>query len=149
MTMVRVLLEVLGVRRLAHPRAAGLAFPPLGETRRLREARTRPIPGNQRRGRRDRRAPYVARVARRPTLLRQGLPQASLRLRIRIRRLSGPYTTPNTSVVRSFIEAVAKAAHEEHQAVGSGRDVRFEDDGISGYRLISERGLEHAVAFAG
>jgi hypothetical protein len=40
--------------------------------------------------------------------------------------LSGPYTTPNTSAVRSFIEAVAKPTHEEHQAVGSGRDVRFE-----------------------
>jgi hypothetical protein len=63
--------------------------------------------------------------------------------------LSGPYTTPNTSAVRSFIEAAAKAAHEEHQAVGSGRDVRFEDDGISGYALIGERGVLHAAAFAG
>jgi hypothetical protein len=63
--------------------------------------------------------------------------------------LSGPYGTPNTSAVRSYIETVAKAAHEEHQAVGSGRDVRFEDDGISGYALIGERGVLHAAAFAG
>src|SRR5215208_6304293 len=63
--------------------------------------------------------------------------------------LSGPYGTPNTSAVRSFIEEVAKAAHEVHQAVGSGRDVRFEGDEISGYALIGERGVVHAVAFAG
>jgi hypothetical protein len=36
---------------------------------------------------------------------------------------------------------VAKATHEEDQAVGSGRDVRYEDDGISGYALIGERGV--------
>ena len=63
--------------------------------------------------------------------------------------LSGPYGTPNTSAVRSFIEEVVKAAHEVHQAVGSGRDVRFEGDEISGYALIGERGVVHAVAFAG
>jgi hypothetical protein len=63
--------------------------------------------------------------------------------------LSGPYITPNTSAVRSFIEAVAKAAHEEHQAVGSGRDMRFEEDEISAYALIGERGVVHAAAFAG
>jgi hypothetical protein len=63
--------------------------------------------------------------------------------------LSGPYGTPNTSAVRNFIEEVAKAAHEEHQAIGSGRDVRFVGDEISGYALIGERGVVHAVAFAG
>ena len=63
--------------------------------------------------------------------------------------LDRPYGTPDTSAVRSFIEAVANAAHEEHQAVGSGRDVRFEEDGISGYALIGERGVLHAAAFAG
>ena len=40
--------------------------------------------------------------------------------------LDRPYGTPDTQAVRSFIEAAAKAAHEEHQAVGAGRDVRFE-----------------------
>ena len=63
--------------------------------------------------------------------------------------LDRPYGTPDPQAVRSFIEAAAKAAHEEHQAVGSGRDVRFEDDGISGYALIGERGVLHATAFAG
>jgi hypothetical protein len=63
--------------------------------------------------------------------------------------LSGPYGTPSTVAVRSFIEAVANATHEEHQAVGSGRDVRFEEDEISGYALIGERGVLHATAFAG
>jgi hypothetical protein len=63
--------------------------------------------------------------------------------------LSGPYGTPNTAAVRSFIEEVAKAEHEEHRAVGSGRDVRFEGDEISGYALIGERGVVHAAAFAG
>jgi hypothetical protein len=43
--------------------------------------------------------------------------------------------------VRSFIEMVAKATHEAHHTVGSGRDVRFEDDGISGCALIGERGV--------
>jgi hypothetical protein len=38
---------------------------------------------------------------------------------------------------------------EEHQAVGSGRDTRFEEDEISGYALIGERGVLHAAAFAG
>lgn len=63
--------------------------------------------------------------------------------------LSGPYGIPNTSAVRSFIEEVATASHEEHQAVGSGRDVRFEEGEISGYALIGERGVVHAAAFAG
>jgi hypothetical protein len=63
--------------------------------------------------------------------------------------LSGPYGIPNISAVRSLIEAVAKAAHEEHQAVGPRRDVRFEEDEISGYALIGERGVLHAAAFTG
>lgn len=63
--------------------------------------------------------------------------------------LDRPYGTPDTSAVRSFIEAAAKAAHEEHQAVGAGRDVRFEGDGIWGYALIGETGVLHAAAFAG
>ena len=63
--------------------------------------------------------------------------------------LDRPYGTPDPQAVRSFIEAAAKAAHEEHQTVGSGRDVKFEDDGISGYALIGERGVLHAAAFAG
>jgi hypothetical protein len=44
---------------------------------------------------------------------------------------------------------VAKATHEEDHTVGSGRDVRYEDDGISGCALIGERGVLHAAAFAG
>ena len=63
--------------------------------------------------------------------------------------LSGPYGTPDTSAVKSFIEEVAKAAHEEHRAVGSGRDVKFEEGEISGYALIGERGVVHVAAFAG
>jgi hypothetical protein len=63
--------------------------------------------------------------------------------------LDRPYGTPDTSAVRSFIEAAAQAAHEEHQAVGAGRDVRFEGDGIWGYALIGETGVLHAAAFAG
>lgn len=56
--------------------------------------------------------------------------------------------TPDPSVVRDFIEAAAKARHDEHPAVGSGRDVRFDEDGISGYALVAQRGVLHAVAFA-
>jgi hypothetical protein len=63
--------------------------------------------------------------------------------------LDRPYGTPDPHAVRSFIEAAAKAAHEEHQAVGAGRDVRFEKGGISGYALIGETGVMHAAAFAG
>jgi hypothetical protein len=63
--------------------------------------------------------------------------------------LDRPYGTPDPPAVRSFIEAAAKAAHEEDQAVGAGRDVRFEGDGISGYALIGETGVLHAAAFAG
>ncbi|HSK84398.1 MAG TPA: DUF6569 family protein, partial [Rubrobacter sp.] len=63
--------------------------------------------------------------------------------------LDRPYGTPDPPAVRSFIEAAAQAAHEEDQAVGAGRDVRFEGDGISGYALIGERGVLHAAAFAG
>ena len=62
--------------------------------------------------------------------------------------LDRPYGTPDTQAVRSFIEEAAKAALEEHQTVGAGRDVMFEGDGLSGYALIAERGLLHA-AFAG
>jgi hypothetical protein len=63
--------------------------------------------------------------------------------------LDRPYGTPDPPAVRSFIEAAAKAAHEEHQAVGAGRDLRIEGDGISGYALIGEEGVLHAAAFGG
>jgi hypothetical protein len=63
--------------------------------------------------------------------------------------LDRPYGTPDTAAVRAFIEAAAKAAQEEHRAVGAGRDVRFEAEGISGYALLGERGVLHAAAFAG
>jgi hypothetical protein len=56
---------------------------------------------------------------------------------------------PDSSAVREFIEAAAKAPREEHPAVGSGWDVRFEADGISGYALVGEEGVLHAAAFAG
>jgi hypothetical protein len=42
---------------------------------------------------------------------------------------------------------VANAAHDENQAVGAGRDMRFEAEGISGYALMGERGVLHAAAF--
>jgi hypothetical protein len=63
--------------------------------------------------------------------------------------LDRPYGTPDTQDVRDFIEAVANAALEEHQAVGAGRDVRFEAQEISGYALIGDAGVLHAAAFAG
>jgi hypothetical protein len=63
--------------------------------------------------------------------------------------LDRPYGTPDIPTVRSFIEAAAEAAHEEHQAVGLGKDVRFEGGGISGYALIGDAGVLHAAAFAG
>ncbi len=63
--------------------------------------------------------------------------------------LGGCDGTPDLSVVRDFIEAAAKARHEEHPAVGSGRDVRFEEDRVSGYALVVERGVLHAAAFVG
>jgi len=56
---------------------------------------------------------------------------------------------PDPSVVRDFIEAAAKAPHEEHPAVGSGRDVRFEVNGVSGYALVGQEGVLHAAVFAG
>ena len=62
--------------------------------------------------------------------------------------LDRPYGTPDTLAVKGFIEAAATAAHEQHPAVGLGKDVRFEGDGISGYALIGERGVLHAAAFA-
>ena len=62
--------------------------------------------------------------------------------------LDRPYGTPDTRAVRGFIEAAARATHEEHPAVGLGKDVRIEAEGISGYALIGERGVLHAAAFA-
>ncbi len=59
--------------------------------------------------------------------------------------LGGRHSTPSTSAVRGFIEAAAKAVHEEHRAVGSGRDLRFEEDGISGYALIGEESVLRAA----
>jgi hypothetical protein len=55
---------------------------------------------------------------------------------------------PDPSSVKGLIEAAAKARREEHPAVGSGRDVRFEADGISGYALVGEEGVLHAAIFA-
>jgi hypothetical protein len=62
--------------------------------------------------------------------------------------LDRPYGTPKVQEVRSFIEAAADTSHREHQAVGAGRDVRFEGEGIAGYALIGQRGVLHAAAFA-
>jgi hypothetical protein len=62
--------------------------------------------------------------------------------------LDRPYGTPEVQAVRNFIEAAAETAHREHQAVGDGRDVRFEGDGIAGYALIGQRSVLHAAAFA-
>jgi hypothetical protein len=62
--------------------------------------------------------------------------------------LDRPYGTPEVQAVRSFIEAAADSAHRVHQAVGAGRDVKFEGEGISGYALIGQRGVLHAAAFA-
>ena len=62
--------------------------------------------------------------------------------------LDRPYGTPEVRAVRSFIQTVAATAHREHQAVGAGRDVRFEGDEISGYALIGQRGVLHAAACA-
>lgn len=56
---------------------------------------------------------------------------------------------PEASAVGRFILAVATAGHQEYRAVGSGRDLRFEAEGISGYALIGENGVLHAAAFAG
>ena len=63
--------------------------------------------------------------------------------------LGGRTCAPKPSAVRKLIEAAAKAPHEEHPAVGAGRDVRFEEDGISGHALLAEGGVLHAAAFAG
>ena len=62
--------------------------------------------------------------------------------------LDRPYGTPKVQAVRSFIEAAAETAQREQQAVGAGRDVRFEGDGIAGYALIGQSGVLHAAAFA-
>jgi len=62
--------------------------------------------------------------------------------------LDRPYGTPDAQDVRAFIEVTANAAHEEHQTVGDGRDLRVGVDGISGYALIGDVGVLHA-AFAG
>jgi len=62
--------------------------------------------------------------------------------------LDRPYGTPEVQEVRSFIQAAAETAHREQQAVGAGRDVRFEGDGIAGYALIGQSGVLHAAAFA-
>jgi hypothetical protein len=53
------------------------------------------------------------------------------------------------ATVEEFIHIVARLEHEEHQAVGLGRDLRFEDEGICGYALVGETGVLHATAFAG
>ena len=62
--------------------------------------------------------------------------------------LDRPYGTPDTQDVRNFIETAAKTAREEHRAAGAGRDVRFNAEGLSGYALLGERGVLHAVACA-
>ena len=54
---------------------------------------------------------------------------------------------PDTSIVEGVISASATAVHEEHRSVGSGRDLRFEAQGVSGYALVGEKGVLHA-AFA-
>jgi hypothetical protein len=56
--------------------------------------------------------------------------------------------SPDTSLVEQFISTAATAVHEEHRPVGSGRDLRFEAKGVSGYALIGESGVLHAAAFA-
>ncbi len=63
--------------------------------------------------------------------------------------LDRPYGTPDTATVRDFIHAAAGAALEEHRPAGAGRDVQVRAEGLSGYALLGERGVLHAVACAG
>ena len=56
---------------------------------------------------------------------------------------------PDISTVKQFVHTAARVEHEEHPAVGLGRDLRFQDRGISGYALVGEAGVLHATAFAG
>jgi hypothetical protein len=55
---------------------------------------------------------------------------------------------PQVATVEEFILTVAETRLEEHPAVGLGRDVRFEAEGLSGYALVGDRGVLHAAAFA-
>ncbi len=136
--------------RVADPRATKLAVPALRKARRLREALAEEFPEGT--------SGVVVALGERPVLLEV---LAGPRTFARVSRkllsgyafetigLGGCHGAPSTSSVRGFIEAAAKVTHEEHQAVGSGRDIRFEEDRISGYALIGERGVLHAAAFAG
>lgn len=56
---------------------------------------------------------------------------------------------PDPSLARSFVSDVAKARQERHPAVGAGEDVRFEAEKVSGYALVADGTVLHAVAFAG
>ena len=56
--------------------------------------------------------------------------------------------SPDARAASEFIHRAATATYEEHRAVGSGRDLRFEGAGLSGYALIGERSVLHATAFA-
>lgn len=56
--------------------------------------------------------------------------------------------TANSASVEGVVRAMAQAHPEEHQAVGSGRDLRFETEGLSGYALADRENVLHAAAFA-
>ena len=63
--------------------------------------------------------------------------------------LDRPYGTPDTAAVNDFVQATADAALEEHREIGAGRDVQFKGKGLSGYALLGQSGVLHAVACAG
>lgn len=55
---------------------------------------------------------------------------------------------PGSSTVEKFMSGVSETRRELHPAVGEGTDVRFETEELSGYALVADGGVLHAVAFA-
>lgn len=56
---------------------------------------------------------------------------------------------PGVSEVEELLRSISEAPREEHPAVGSGADVRFESAGVAGYALVEDGTVLHAAAFAG
>lgn len=54
---------------------------------------------------------------------------------------------PTISEVEKLLAAVARSRYEAHPAVGTGVDVRFEREGLSGYALVEGGDVLHAAVF--
>lgn len=94
------------------------------------------------------RRPVLAEVLAGPRSFARVFPKLLLGYAFEALEHVGDDERPGVEDAQDLLTAAALAPREAHPAVGHGRDVRFESELVSGYSLLNEASVLHAVAFA-